>query len=93
MIGEGPLQKIRKCFYIYAVCYYRIVNGNQTEMIEYLRYDADRDNRNPWFRSSDASGFDRTLVPITETEFERTMESYKTLGIEMKPLSEYPFAE
>ena len=77
----------------YAVCYYRIVNGNQTEMIEYLRYDADRDPSNPWFRSTDASGFDETLVPVTESQFERIMNSYTDIGLKMKPLSEYPFAE
>ena len=75
----------------YAVCYYQIVDGNQMEMIEYLRYDADRDPMNPWFRSTDASGFDGTLVPITEHEFDRIMDSYKDIGLEMKPLSEYPF--
>ena len=77
----------------YAVCYYRIVNGNQTEMIEYLRYDADRNPSNPWFRSTDASGFDETLVPVTESQFERIMNSYKDIGLAMKPLSEYPFAK
>lgn len=77
----------------YAVCYYRIVNGNQTEIIEYLRYDADRDPSNPWFRSTDATGFDGTLVRITESQFGRIMNSYKDIGLEMKPLSKYPFAE
>lgn len=77
----------------YAVCYYQIVEGNQTKLVEYLRYDADRDPMNPWFRSTDASGFDGTLVPITEHEFDRIMDSYKDVGLEMKPLSEYPFDE
>jgi hypothetical protein len=75
----------------YAVCYYRLVNGNQTEMIEYLRYDADRDPANPWFRSADASGFDESLVPVTEMQFKRILDSYESMDLQMKPLSEYPF--
>ena len=54
-------------------CYYRM-SGTKGEMVEYLRYDAERNPLNPWFRSSDATGQDVSLEPITKAEFENIQE-------------------
>ena len=48
--------------------------------------NADRDPNNPCFRSTDTFGFDDTLVSMTEFQFERTTDSCKDGGLEMKPL-------
>lgn len=70
-------------------CYYRM-SGTTGEMVEYLRYDAERDPLNPWFRSTDGSGQDISLVPISKAEFDRIRNSYAPLELDWKPVAEYP---
>lgn len=74
----------------YAITYYRVHDGHKTEIIEYLRYDADRDPENPWFRSNDASGFDDTLNPVSEEQFSAVLNTYAPLNVGMKPITDYP---
>lgn len=71
-----------------AYCYYRM-EGVYLKMIDYLRYDADKDPENPWFRSSDASGQDISMVPISQAEFDAIRAQYTPLDLDMKPMSEY----
>ena len=70
-------------------CYYRM-SGTGGEMVEYLRYDAERNPQNPWFRSTDGSGQDISLEPITKAEFDRIRNTYAPLELEWKPITEYP---
>ena len=70
-------------------CYYRM-SGTKGEMVEYLRYDAERNPLNPWFRSSDATGQDVSLEPITKVEFENIQEIYAPIELDWKPITEYP---
>ena len=70
-------------------CYYRM-SGTKGEMVEYLRYDAERNPLNPWFRSSDATGQDISLEPITKAEFENIQEIYAPIELDWKPITEYP---
>ena len=72
-----------------AYCYYRM-SGTTGEMVEYLRYDAERNPQNPWFRSSDGSGQDISLEPITKAEFDRIRNTYAPLELDWKPITEYP---
>ena len=72
-----------------AYCYYRM-SGTQGEMVEYLRYDAERDPQNPWFRSTDGSGQDISLEPISKAEFDRIRNSYAPIELEWKSVTEYP---
>ena len=48
-------------------CYYRR-SGTIGKVVYYLRYDAERNPQNPWPRSTDGSGQDISLEPITRTE-------------------------
>lgn len=70
-------------------CYYRM-SGTTGEMVEYLRYDAERNPQNPWFRSSDATGQDISLEPITKAEFDNIRQAYAPIELEWKPVDEYP---
>lgn len=70
-------------------CYYRM-SGTTGEMVEYLRYDAERNPQNPWFRSSDATGQDISLEPITKVEFDRIRQTYAPIDLDWMPVSEYP---
>ena len=70
-------------------CYYRM-SGTTGEMVEYLRYDAERNPQNPWFRSTDGSGQDISLEPITKAEFDRIRNTYASLKLDWKPVAEYP---
>ena len=72
-----------------AYCYYRM-SGAKGEMVEYLRYDAERNPQNPWFRSTDATGQDISLVPITKAEFDRIRNTYEPLELDWKSVTEYP---
>lgn len=72
-----------------AYCYYRM-SGATGEMVEYLRYDAERNPQNPWFRSTDATGQDISLEPITKAEFDRIRNTYAPLELDWKPVAEYP---
>ena len=72
-------------------CYYRM-SGTKGEMVEYLRYDAERNPKNPWFRSIDGSGQDISLEPITKAEFDRIRNTYAPLELDWKPVMEYPLS-
>lgn len=72
-------------------CYYRM-SGTKGEMVEYLRYDAERNPKNPWFRSIDGSGQDISLEPITKAEFDRIQNTYAPLELDWKPVTEYPLS-
>lgn len=74
-----------------AYCYYRM-SGTTGEMVEYLRYDAERNPQNPWFRSADGSGQDISLEPITKAEFERIRNTYAPQELDWKPVAEYPLS-
>lgn len=70
-------------------CYYKIENGNAV-LVDYLRYDADRDAEKPYFRSADASGQDISLEPISREEFHTVLARYTSLDMDLKPVAEYP---
>ena len=72
-------------------CYYRM-SGTMGEMVEYLRYDVEWDPQNPWFRSTDGSGQDISLEPITKAEFDRIRNTYTPLELDWKPVAEYPLS-
>lgn len=72
-------------------CYYRM-SGTKGEMVEYMRYDAERNPQNPWFRSTDGSGQDISLEPITKAEFDRIRNTYAPLELDWKPVTEYPLS-
>lgn len=70
--------------------YYRL-EKDRVILVDYLRYDLDRDPENPWFRSPDLTGQDFTLEPISEMEAKSIIASHESLDIEMKPIADYPF--
>lgn len=70
--------------------YYRL-EEDRAVLVDYLRYDADRDPENPWFRSPDLTGQDFTLEPISEMQANSIIASYDSLDIDMKPIANYPF--
>jgi hypothetical protein len=70
--------------------YYRL-EKDRVVLVDYLRYDVDRDPENPWFRSPDLTGQDFTLEPISEMEAKSIIASHESLDIEMKPIADYPF--
>lgn len=72
-------------------CYYRM-SGTKSEMVEYLRYDADRNPQNPWFRSTDASGQDTSLEPITKAEFDSIRKQYAPIDLPWKNVTDYPLS-
>lgn len=69
--------------------YYRL-GAEGAQQIEYLRYDADKDPENPWFRSSDGTGQDMTMEPISEAEFNAIRGKYKPQKLDLKPIGEFP---
>ena len=74
-----------------AYCYYRM-SGTTGKMVEYLRYDADKNPQNPWFRSTDATGQDISLEPITKAEFDRIRQTYAHIELNWKSVKEYPLS-
>lgn len=72
-----------------AYCFYRM-SGTAGEMVEYLRYDLERNPLNPWFRSTDATGQDISLEPVTKTEFEYILQTYAPVELTWKHLGEFP---
>lgn len=72
-----------------AYCYYQM-SGTTGKMVEYLRYDAQRDPRNPWFRSTDATGQDISLEPISKAEFDSIRKTYAPIELDWKAAEEYP---
>ena len=71
-------------------CYYKIENGNAV-LVEYLRFDADRNPGNPWLRSRNRSGQDYSMAEISKMEFESIRNKYVPIDMSLKPVSEYPF--
>lgn len=69
-------------------CYYRFEKGAGV-MVDYLRYDRQKDPDNPWFRSSDASGLDISLEPISQQDLDKLFEMYGSMDLELKPLIEF----
>ena len=70
-------------------CYYKIENGNAV-LVDYLRYDMDKNSDNPWLRSSDNSGQDYSMKEISESEFESTCNRYIPATLTLNPISQYP---
>ena len=70
-------------------CYYRYENGAGV-MVDYLRYDQQKDPDNPWFRSIDASGQDISLGTITQEKFDSYRQMYQPIALDLKPLLEFP---
>lgn len=73
-------------------CYYRI-DGNQAVLVDYLRYDADVYPENPWFYSTDASGQDLSLVPVSAEEAQAVRDKYPAMDITMTPIAQSPYAQ
>lgn len=71
-----------------AYLYYRIVDSSAV-LVDYLRYDADKNTDNPWLRSNDNSGQDYSMSDISEAEFESIRRKYVPIDLKMKPVSEY----
>lgn len=72
-------------------CYYKIENGNAV-LTDYLRYDKDVNPESPWFRSTDNSGQDVSMVPISQADFDFIRDQYQTVEVDWKPVSAYPFS-
>jgi len=72
-------------------CYYKIVGGDSV-LVDYLRYDADKDPNNPWMRSADNSGQDASMMPVSQAQFDAIRAKYTPLELNWKPVSEYPTA-
>lgn len=72
-------------------CFYRLEGGCVKEEA-YLRYDADRSPENPWLQSTDASGQDMSLRPISQEEFYDILAQYRHIEPDMKPITEYPLS-
>lgn len=70
-------------------CHYRM-SGTKGEMVEYLRYDPDRNPQNPWFRSTDCTGQDISLEPISKLEFDKILSRYSPIELDWKLVEEYP---
>lgn len=70
-------------------CYYRYENGAGV-MVDYLRYDGQKNPENPWLRSSDASGLDVSLETITQEKFDGYRKMHQPIELELKPLLEFP---
>lgn len=71
-------------------CYYKIIDGNAV-LVDYLRYDTDRNPNNPWLKSRDHSGQDSSMIEISEADFESILNKYVPTNLSVKPISEYPF--
>lgn len=65
-------------------------NGNAV-LVDYLRYDTDRNPNNPWLRIKDNSGQDYSLVETSESEFEFIQGKYVPVDLQLKPVIDYPF--
>jgi len=72
-------------------CYYRM-SGTKGEMVEYLRYDAERNPENPWFRSTDRSGQDISLEPITKADFDHIRQAFAPIDLEWKTVADFPLS-
>ena len=70
-------------------CYFKIERGSAV-LVDYLRYDADKNPDNPWMRSTDNSGQDISMAYISQTEFDEIRGKYTPAELDMKPFTEYP---
>lgn len=73
-----------------AYLYYRIVDGSAV-LVDYLRYDTDRNPNNLWLKSNDNSGQDYSMDRISKMEFESIRNKYVPIDMPMKSVSQYPF--
>lgn len=69
--------------------FYKAENGKAV-LVEQIRNDTDCDPATKWFRS--VAGQDITLVPISEDKYQSILNSYPSMDIELKPVSEYPLS-
>ena len=69
-----------------ATSYYKVENGNAV-LVDYLRYDKDKNPEKPWFYSANAQ--DDSLIPISKEKFESVQAKYVPVELEMLPLSTY----
>lgn len=65
------------------------IQDGSLKLVDYIRVDYDRDPANPWFRSSDISGQDTTLEPLSQAEFDLIQERYIPLELETKLCSDF----
>lgn len=70
-------------------CYYKIEDRTAV-LVDYLRYDTDRDAENPWFRSPDLTGQDKTLESISVEKAMSVMDSYPMRDFNMNPFTAFP---
>ena len=70
-------------------CFYKIEKG-EAILVDYLRYDADRNPKNPWLVSSDATGQDVSLKEVSEKEAISVINSYKEVSFDMKSFDKFP---
>lgn len=69
--------------------YFRLENGKAV-LTDYLRYDKDLDSENPWFQSSDCSGQDISMKPVSQEMYEAVQAKYTPVEPDVKPVSQYP---
>lgn len=72
-------------------CYYKVENGSAV-LVDYLRYDKDQNAGNLWFRSTDASGQDISMEPISQETYDSIRAKYTPMELNRKPIAEYPFS-
>lgn len=72
-------------------CYYKLENGKAV-MVDYLRYDTDRDPDASWFYSTDDSGQDASLISVSETEAKKRIDVFEAIVMEWRPVAEYPIS-
>ena len=73
-------------------CYYRM-DGNQAVLVDYLRYDADVNPENPWFYSTDATGQDVSLIPVSAEQAQSIRDRYIPMDLTLTPIAQSPYAQ
>ncbi len=73
-------------------CYYRI-DGNQAVLVDYLRYDADVNPENPWLYSTDATGQDVSLIPVSAEQAQSIRDQYIPMDLTLTPIAQSPYAQ
>jgi len=70
-------------------CYYQVKNGDAV-LVDYLRYDADKNPGNPWLQSADLSGQDYSMQPISQENYDAIRTKYTPAEPNWQPVSAYP---
>ena len=65
----------------------RAEHTHNAVLVDYLRYDKDKNPEKPWFYSANAQ--DDSLIPISKEKFESVQAKYIPMELEMLPLSDY----